>query len=633
MGIELERHGEIIDAHSLDFLVEVLPVLEMPQGFTGELSPFTVSRRLEILAQRAETLATELETPNDQRVALFSATLLRTADPQSGEPDLHAALEQQGYIIEAGQLPLVAEHTAAWLCGQFVSTKEPIEEPLASVIQFPLREILAEQPSAVPTQKPASNVAKEAPKGVSFEAAPKTEKEQDIARDDEMPTEDELAKESAGIDLVRLYIRQATKRPLLTAEQEVELAKSIEAGLFAQDRLDKAVAQDETLPVEDRRDLQQLVRAGERDKTHLIEANTRLVITWAKRYRGSGLSYLDLIQEGNLGLIRAVEKFDYQRGFKFSSYATRWIRQSISRALADQGRVIRIPVHRQDEISRLNRTKNDLLRQLNREPTLAEVAAESGFTKKQVRSLLNDARTVWSLDVPVGEDGKESLGDFLAEQESMSTIDEIGDQVTYEKVDALVQGILTNDELAILRARFATESPVPFTELAEQLSLKSVPYHMNRALAKLAHPVTRLVLESHTGADDREAWREEASCEGLDPASFFERTEEDKELVQRVCFDCPVREQCRDHALDKDIKVGIWGGLRSYERAKGQREMSPSVAARIRKFKNKRAAAKAAEPTLVEVGKLEEIHKSSAEAQDGITLEEAMASLAKLAIQ
>jgi RNA polymerase nonessential primary-like sigma factor len=228
------------------------------------------------------------------------------------------------------------------------------------------------------------------------------------------PTAEELDAQSPAADLVRVYLNGIGKRALLTAEQEVNLAKRIEAGIFAQHVLDTEPALDPARAA----DLRALARDGEIARDHLLEANLRLVVSLAKRYTGRGMPLLDLIQEGNLGLIRAVEKFDYAKGFKFSTYATWWIRQAITRGMADQARTIRLPVHLVEQVNKIARVKRDLHQRFGREATDEEIAAESGLPVEKVSDLLDHSRDPVSLDMPVGSEEEAPLGDFIEDAEA-----------------------------------------------------------------------------------------------------------------------------------------------------------------------------------------------------------------------
>jgi hypothetical protein len=340
MSVEAERGSRAIDSESLDFLANVMPALDIADDQLSTVTPTEVAARIENLATKVEALAETCEAPADRRLSLFGAALLRAASPARRASDLVQELNTAGYAFEGWQLPIITRETAAWLCDQFV---EPIDDtPLARVIQLPVP--MSKPEAALDAQPPIKHhPVPESPKETSnAEVSFAIGAESDAAQEPEatLDTDEDLEKlvielekeaRQNAVDSVGQYLRDIGKRPLLTAEQEVELAKSIEAGLFAQEALDKAEAQGVTLPTKHRRDLRQLTRNGARDNDILLESNLRLVVSLARRYQGQGLELLDLIQEGNTGLIRAVQKFDYEKGFKFSTYATWWIRQAITR--------------------------------------------------------------------------------------------------------------------------------------------------------------------------------------------------------------------------------------------------------------------------------------------------------------
>ncbi len=253
-------------------------------------------------------------------------------------------------------------------------------------------------------------------------------------------------------DLVRQYLREIGRVPLLKAAEEVELARSVEAGLFAEDRLENAVGLDETL----RSELRQLVLLGRESKRNLIEANLRLVVSVAKRYVGRGLPLLDLVQEGNVGLIRAVEKFDYIKGYKFSTYATWWIRQAISRALADQSRTIRMPVHVVESMNKVLRVQRRLLQELGHEPTPEELAAETGIETARVIDLLSFAYEPISLHTPVGETTDNELGDLIEDGDSETPAEFVAQLMLKEHLDEVLDS-LGEREQAVVRLRYGLD--------------------------------------------------------------------------------------------------------------------------------------------------------------------------------
>src|SRR6478735_69880 len=235
--------------------------------------------------------------------------------------------------------------------------------------------------------------------------------------------DEDLDAQGPSADLVRVYLNGIGKTALLTAEQEVDLAKRIEAGVFAGHMLESG----KRLSPQRRIDLKMIVRDGGRARSHLLVANLRLVVSLAKRYTGRGMPLLDLIQEGNLGLIRAVEKFDYTKGFKFSTYATWWIRQAISRAMADQSRTIRLPVHLVEQVNKMQRVRREMNQTLGREASHAELAHELDITEERIRELIDLSRDLVSLDQAVGSDDDASLGDFIADKRSSSEAEETVD--------------------------------------------------------------------------------------------------------------------------------------------------------------------------------------------------------------
>jgi len=257
------------------------------------------------------------------------------------------------------------------------------------------------------------------------------------------------AEHAGTADLVRMYLREIGKVPLLNAAQEVELSKRVEAGLFAEHKLDT----DPDLAAELRYDLQKLVRDGHAAKQQLVSANLRLVVSVAKKYSGRGMTLLDLVQEGNLGLIRAVEKFDYAKGYKFSTYATWWIRQAIGRALADQARTIRIPVHVVEQINKITRLQRQLVATLGREPADEELALELDMPVEQVVELRRYAQDTVSLETAVGDDGDSVLGDFIEDSDATSPADAASYGAMQDEIEGVLNA-LTPREREVVRLRF-----------------------------------------------------------------------------------------------------------------------------------------------------------------------------------
>ena len=265
------------------------------------------------------------------------------------------------------------------------------------------------------------------------------------------PTEPtlDLSIETVTHDPLRLYLKEAGEIPLLTKDEEIELAKRIEAGLFAEEKLNAGIK----LSKEQRGDLEWIAEDGRRAKNHLLEANLRLVVSLAKRYTGRGMLFLDLIQEGNLGLIRAVEKFDYTKGYKFSTYATWWIRQAITRAMADQARTIRIPVHMVEVINKLARVQRQMLQDLGREPTPEELAKELDMTPEKVVEVQKYGREPISLHTPLGEDGDSEFGDLIEDSEAIVPSDAVSFTLLQDQLQAVLQ-TLSEREAGVVRLRF-----------------------------------------------------------------------------------------------------------------------------------------------------------------------------------
>src|SRR5258708_3162417 len=251
-------------------------------------------------------------------------------------------------------------------------------------------------------------------------------------------------------DVVGLYLKEAGRVPLLTGEEEVSLAKRMEAGLLAQEQLDEY---GNSLPADDRIDLQRIIEDGDQAQEHLIRANSRLVISVAKKYVGRGVPFLDLIQEGNIGLIRAARKFEYQRGHKFSTYATWWIRQAVSRAVADQGRTIRVPVHMGDQINRLRRITLNLTQELGRDPNLDELAKAMETTPDKISDLLEVSRRPISLETPTDEEEESEIGDFIEDTRSLSPSSETEQDMLREHL-ATALNKLPPREAHILQLRY-----------------------------------------------------------------------------------------------------------------------------------------------------------------------------------
>ncbi len=292
-------------------------------------------------------------------------------------------------------------------------------------------------------------------------------------------------------DPVRMYLKEIGKVNLLTSEEEVELAQAMTAGNAAQEQLDELKASGEEIPEELRRELEKTIKKGEKARQRLAEANLRLVVSIAKRYVGRGMQFLDLIQEGNLGLIKAVEKFDYVKGFKFSTYATWWIRQAITRAIADQARTIRIPVHMVETINKVIRVSRQLLQELGHDPTAEEIAEEMNMPAERVREILKIAQEPVSLETPIGEEEDSHLGDFIPD-EGASEPSEAASFTLLKEQLMDVLSTLTPREEKVLKLRFGIEDGRTRTleEVGKEFNVtrERIRQIEAKALRKLRHP-------------------------------------------------------------------------------------------------------------------------------------------------
>jgi len=313
--------------------------------------------------------------------------------------------------------------------------------------------------------------------------------------DDDAPAQ-QVMTAGATADPIKDYLKQIGKVALLNAEQEVELAKRIEAGLFAEERLNSG----EKMEPRGRREMQWIAEDGRRAKNHLLEANLRLVVSLAKRYTGRGMQFLDLIQEGNLGLIRAVEKFDYTKGYKFSTYATWWIRQAITRAMADQARTIRIPVHMVEVINKLARVQRQMLQDLGREPTPEELAKELDMTPEKVIEVQKYGREPISLHTPLGEDGDSEFGDLIEDSEAVVPADAVSFTLLQEQLHSVLD-TLSEREAGVVSMRFGLTDGQPKTldEIGKVYGVtrERIRQIESKTMSKLRHPSRSQVLRDY----------------------------------------------------------------------------------------------------------------------------------------
>ncbi|KRE72526.1 RNA polymerase sigma factor [Arthrobacter sp. Soil762] len=316
------------------------------------------------------------------------------------------------------------------------------------------------------------------------------------ADDDDAPVQ-QVMSAGATADPVKDYLKQIGKVALLNAEQEVDLALRIEAGLFAEEKIN---ADDGSMDPKFKRELEFVIHDGKRAKNHLLEANLRLVVSLAKRYTGRGMLFLDLIQEGNLGLIRAVEKFDYTKGFKFSTYATWWIRQAITRAMADQARTIRIPVHMVEVINKLARVQRQMLQDLGREPTPEELALELDMTPEKVVEVQKYGREPISLHTPLGEDGDSEFGDLIEDSEAVVPADAVSFTLLQEQLHSVLD-TLSEREAGVVAMRFGLTDGQPKTldEIGKVYGVtrERIRQIESKTMSKLRHPSRSQVLRDY----------------------------------------------------------------------------------------------------------------------------------------
>ncbi len=355
--------------------------------------------------------------------------------------------------------------------------------------------------------KPAAEAAEDVPTAEDDEIAEPSDKDKasgDFVWDEEESEALRQARKDAELtasaDSVRAYLKQIGKVALLNAEEEVELAKRIEAGLYATQKMTEVAERGEKYPAAQRRDMAWICRDGDRAKNHLLEANLRLVVSLAKRYTGRGMAFLDLIQEGNLGLIRAVEKFDYTKGYKFSTYATWWIRQAITRAMADQARTIRIPVHMVEVINKLGRIQRELLQDLGREPTPEELAKEMDITPEKVLEIQQYAREPISLDQTIGDEGDSQLGDFIEDSEAVVAVDAVSFTLLQDQLQSVLE-TLSEREAGVVRLRFGLTDGQPRTldEIGQVYGVtrERIRQIESKTMSKLRHPSRSQVLRDY----------------------------------------------------------------------------------------------------------------------------------------
>ena len=384
-----------------------------------------------------------------------------------------------------------AKSPAAKAPAKKAKPEAPVAAADPAVVEDPAAAAATDEPEAEALVEPGADAVDEESAEFTWDDEEESEALRQARKDAEM---------TASADSVRAYLKQIGKVALLNAEEEVDLAKRIEAGLYGAERLRQAEETTEKLTTQMRRDLRWIVRDGERAKNHLLEANLRLVVSLAKRYTGRGMAFLDLIQEGNLGLIRAVEKFDYTKGYKFSTYATWWIRQAITRAMADQARTIRIPVHMVEVINKLGRIQRELLQDLGREPTPEELAKEMDITPDKVLEIQQYAREPISLDQTIGDEGDSQLGDFIEDSEAVVAVDAVSFTLLQDQLQSVLQ-TLSEREAGVVKLRFGLTDGQPRTldEIGQVYGVtrERIRQIESKTMSKLRHPSRSQVLRDY----------------------------------------------------------------------------------------------------------------------------------------
>ncbi|MBB4782069.1 RNA polymerase sigma factor [Streptomyces rapamycinicus] len=465
----LRSLNQILDEEGVTLMVSAAEAPKRTRKSVAAKSP----------AKRTATKTVAAKTVTAKKAP--AAPVAPTADPGAAPAgEAMAAPAKKAAAKKAAAKKTVAKKTTAaakkTVAKKTTAKKDVTDELLEG------EEVIEETPG-----KPGPEGAEAEPENAGFVLSDDDE--------DDAPAQ-QVAAAGATADPVKDYLKQIGKVPLLNAEQEVELAKRIEAGLFAEDKL----ANSDKLAPKLKRELEIIAEDGRRAKNHLLEANLRLVVSLAKRYTGRGMLFLDLIQEGNLGLIRAVEKFDYTKGYKFSTYATWWIRQAITRAMADQARTIRIPVHMVEVINKLARVQRQMLQDLGREPTPEELAKELDMTPEKVIEVQKYGREPISLHTPLGEDGDSEFGDLIEDSEAVVPADAVSFTLLQEQLHSVLD-TLSEREAGVVSMRFGLTDGQPKTldEIGKVYGVtrERIRQIESKTMSKLRHPSRSQVLRDY----------------------------------------------------------------------------------------------------------------------------------------
>ncbi|MEU1002414.1 RNA polymerase sigma factor [Streptomyces tibetensis] len=447
------------------------------EGVTLMVSAAEPKRTRKSVAAKSPAKRTATKTVAAKAVTTRKATATATPAAPAADP----AVEEEAPAKKAAAKKTTAKKAAAkkTVAKKTAAKKTSAKKDDAEILE---EEVLEEAAPGKAGEEPEAT-----PENAGFVLSDEDE--------DDAPAQ-QVAAAGATADPVKDYLKQIGKVPLLNAEQEVELAKRIEAGLFAEDKLANA----DKLAPKLKRELEIIAEDGRRAKNHLLEANLRLVVSLAKRYTGRGMLFLDLIQEGNLGLIRAVEKFDYTKGYKFSTYATWWIRQAITRAMADQARTIRIPVHMVEVINKLARVQRQMLQDLGREPTPEELAKELDMTPEKVIEVQKYGREPISLHTPLGEDGDSEFGDLIEDSEAVVPADAVSFTLLQEQLHSVLD-TLSEREAGVVSMRFGLTDGQPKTldEIGKVYGVtrERIRQIESKTMSKLRHPSRSQVLRDY----------------------------------------------------------------------------------------------------------------------------------------
>jgi RNA polymerase primary sigma factor len=481
---QLLRQGTTNGVVDADTVREALEQSELPlrrmKVVLRTLDEHGIAVRLDAPAPARAVAATATH-----RAATTASTTKKAAAKKSAAPESGA----EPVAAEAAPKKAPAKRAAAKTAGPKAGATSA-DAPAAEDAPDAPEAALVDAPDLDDVVEPADPAAAaEAPEGVEETGFVITDD------DDDAPAQ-QVATAGATADPVKDYLKQIGKVALLNAEQEVELAKRIEAGLFAEEKLNSGAKIDS----KHKRELWWIAQDGKKAKNHLLEANLRLVVSLAKRYTGRGMLFLDLIQEGNLGLIRAVEKFDYTKGYKFSTYATWWIRQAITRAMADQARTIRIPVHMVEVINKLARVQRQMLQDLGREPTPEELAKELDMTPEKVVEVQKYGREPISLHTPLGEDGDSEFGDLIEDSEAVVPADAVSFTLLQEQLHSVLD-TLSEREAGVVSMRFGLTDGQPKTldEIGKVYGVtrERIRQIESKTMSKLRHPSRSQVLRDY----------------------------------------------------------------------------------------------------------------------------------------